>query len=58
MTTTTTTACTDVYMSPCLLAPGGTAADLSTHELRYGPLEYADPDGLLRTVAESGLTGR
>lgn len=49
---------TDVYMSPRLLAPGGTAADLTTHEQRYGPLSYGDPDGLLRTVAESGLTGR
>ncbi|MEV0474730.1 NADH-ubiquinone oxidoreductase-F iron-sulfur binding region domain-containing protein [Streptomyces prunicolor] len=58
MTTTTTTTFTDVYMSPRLLAPGGTAADLSTHELRYGPLSYGDPDSLLRTVAESGLTGR
>ena len=55
---TTTTTFTDVYMSPRLLAPGGTAADLSTHELRYGPLSYGDPDTLLRTVAESGLTGR
>ncbi|WOX12975.1 NADH-ubiquinone oxidoreductase-F iron-sulfur binding region domain-containing protein [Streptomyces sp. N50] len=56
---TTTTTFTDVYMSPRLLAPGGgSAADLSTHELRYGPLSYGDPDGLLRTVAESGLTGR
>ena len=55
---TTTTTFTDVYMSPRLLAPGGTAADLSTHELRYGPLQYGDPDTLLRTVAESGLTGR
>ncbi|MBK3573732.1 NADH-quinone oxidoreductase subunit E [Streptomyces sp. MBT65] len=56
--TTTTTTFTDVYMSPRLLAPGGTAADLATHELRYGSLSYGDPDGLLRTVAESGLTGR
>ncbi|MEV6504093.1 NADH-ubiquinone oxidoreductase-F iron-sulfur binding region domain-containing protein [Streptomyces prunicolor] len=55
---TTTTTFTDVYMSPRLLAPGGAAADLSTHELRYGPLSYGDPDTLLRTVAESGLTGR
>ncbi|MEV8538473.1 NADH-ubiquinone oxidoreductase-F iron-sulfur binding region domain-containing protein [Streptomyces sp. NPDC051572] len=54
----TSTTFTDVYMSPRLLAPGGTAADLSTHELRYGPLSYGDPDTLLRTVAESGLTGR
>jgi NADH:ubiquinone oxidoreductase subunit F (NADH-binding) len=53
-----TTTFTDVHMSPRLLAPGGTSADLSTHELRYGPLSYGDPDGLLRTVAESGLTGR
>jgi NADH:ubiquinone oxidoreductase subunit F (NADH-binding) len=54
----TTTTFTDVYMSPRLLAPGGTAADLSTHEQRYGPLSYGDPDAVLRTVAESGLTGR
>ncbi|MEV0907431.1 NADH-ubiquinone oxidoreductase-F iron-sulfur binding region domain-containing protein [Streptomyces hokutonensis] len=53
-----TTTFTDVYMSPRLLAPGGTAADLATHEQRYGPLSYGDPDALLRTVAESGLTGR
>ena len=53
-----TTTFTDVYMSPRLLAPSGTAADLATHEQRYGPLSYGDPDALLRTVAESGLTGR
>ncbi|WP_217554885.1 NADH-ubiquinone oxidoreductase-F iron-sulfur binding region domain-containing protein [Streptomyces sp. GbtcB6] len=49
---------TDVYMSPRLLAPGGTPADLTTHEQRYGPLAYGDPAALLRTLAESGLTGR
>ena len=48
----------DVHMSPRLLAPGGGPADLTTHEQRYGPLPYGDPDGVLRTVAESGLTGR
>ncbi len=48
----------DVYMSPRLLAPGGAPADLPTHEQRYGALPYGDPDALLRTVAESGLTGR
>lgn len=48
----------DVYMSPRLLAPGGAPADLPTHEQRYGPLPYGDPVALLRTVAESGLTGR
>ena len=53
-----TTTFADVYMSPRLLAPGGTPADLTTHEQRYGPLPYGDPDALLRTVAESGLTGR
>lgn len=53
-----TTTFTDVYMSPRLLAPGATAADLATHEQRYGLLSYGDPDGLLRAVAESGLTGR
>ena len=48
----------DVHMSPRLLAPGGGPADLTTHEQRYGPLPYGDPDAVLRTVAESGLTGR
>ncbi|MEU6257494.1 NADH-ubiquinone oxidoreductase-F iron-sulfur binding region domain-containing protein [Streptomyces sp. NPDC047043] len=48
----------DLYMSPRLLAPGGTPADLPTHEQRYGPLSYGDPDALLRSVAESGLAGR
>jgi NADH:ubiquinone oxidoreductase subunit F (NADH-binding) len=48
----------DLYMSPRLLAPGGTQADLATHQQRYGPLAYGDPDGVLRAVAESGLTGR
>ena len=49
---------TDVHMSPRLLAPGGTPADLRTHEQRYGPLPHDHPTGVLRTVAESGLTGR
>ncbi|MEU1167110.1 hypothetical protein ABZ372_45185 [Streptomyces sp. NPDC005921] len=53
-----TTLFTDVYMSPRLLAPGGTPADLATHEQRYGPLAHGDPAALLRTLAESGLTGR
>ena len=48
----------DVYMSPRLLAPGGAPADLTTHEQRYGPLAHGDPAALLRTLAESGLTGR
>lgn len=48
----------DLHMSPRLLAPSGTPADLSEHEQRYGPLPYADSDTVLRTVAESGLTGR
>ncbi|MGI5458417.1 NADH-ubiquinone oxidoreductase-F iron-sulfur binding region domain-containing protein [Streptomyces sp. CA-249302] len=48
----------DLYMSPRLLAPGGAPADLSTHEQRYGPLRHGDPAALLRSVAESGLTGR
>ncbi|MFJ3307924.1 NADH-ubiquinone oxidoreductase-F iron-sulfur binding region domain-containing protein [Streptomyces sp. NPDC086549] len=47
-----------VFMSPRLLAPGGTPADHTTHEQRNGPLAYGNPAGLLRTVAESGLTGR
>ncbi|MFJ8538544.1 hypothetical protein [Streptomyces sp. NPDC093591] len=49
---------TDVHMSPRLLAPGGAPADFTTHEKRYGPVPYGDPAGLLREVAESGLTGR
>ncbi|MEU9154905.1 NADH-ubiquinone oxidoreductase-F iron-sulfur binding region domain-containing protein [Streptomyces sp. NPDC048417] len=53
-----TTLFTDVYMSPRLLAPGGTPADLSTHVRRYGPLSHGDPGAVLRTLAESGLTGR
>ncbi|MGW1214836.1 NADH-ubiquinone oxidoreductase-F iron-sulfur binding region domain-containing protein [Streptomyces sp. NPDC002499] len=48
----------DLHMSPRLLAPGSTPADLATHHQRYGPLAYGDPDGVLRAVAESGLTGR
>lgn len=48
----------DLLMSPRLLAPGGAPADLGTHEERYGPLAYGDPEALLRLVAESGLTGR
>ncbi|GAA3819720.1 hypothetical protein GCM10022403_061430 [Streptomyces coacervatus] len=48
----------DLYMPPRLLAPGGTPADLTTHEQRYGPLSYGDPAALLRTVAAAGLTGR
>ncbi|MEV6173962.1 NADH-ubiquinone oxidoreductase-F iron-sulfur binding region domain-containing protein [Streptomyces sp. NPDC051954] len=48
----------DLCMPPRLLAPGGTPADFRTHEQRYGSLPYGDPAGLLRTVAESGLTGR
>ncbi|MGW2518439.1 NADH-ubiquinone oxidoreductase-F iron-sulfur binding region domain-containing protein [Streptomyces sp. NPDC001617] len=49
---------TDLYMPPRLLAPGGTPADLPTHEQRYGPLPYDDPAALLRSVAASGLAGR
>ncbi|MEV7395174.1 MULTISPECIES: NADH-ubiquinone oxidoreductase-F iron-sulfur binding region domain-containing protein [unclassified Streptomyces] len=49
---------TDVHMPPRLLAPGGTPADLTTHEQRYGPLAHGDPAAVLRTLAESGLTGR
>ncbi|MDC2958741.1 NADH-ubiquinone oxidoreductase-F iron-sulfur binding region domain-containing protein [Streptomyces gilvifuscus] len=48
----------DLYMPPRLLAPGGTPADLPTHEQRYGPLPYGDPAALLREVTASGLTGR
>ncbi|WP_181808906.1 NADH-ubiquinone oxidoreductase-F iron-sulfur binding region domain-containing protein [Streptomyces shenzhenensis] len=53
-----TTLFTDVHMPPRLLAPGGTPADLTTHEQRYGPLVYGSPAALLRALAESGLTGR
>lgn len=48
----------DLHMSPRLLAPGTTPTDLATHEQRHGPLSYGDPEGVLGTVAESGLTGR
>lgn len=48
----------DVHMSPRLLAPGGTPADLPTHEQRYGPVSYGDPATVLRALAASGLTGR
>ncbi|MER5200242.1 NADH-ubiquinone oxidoreductase-F iron-sulfur binding region domain-containing protein [Streptomyces sp. NPDC002755] len=48
----------DLHMPPRLLAPGTTPADLTTHHQRYGPLSHGDPEDLLRTVAESGLTGR
>ena len=53
-----TTLFTDVHMPPRLLAPGGTPADLTRHEQRYGPLAYGSPAALLRALAESGLTGR
>ncbi|MCX4905009.1 NADH-ubiquinone oxidoreductase-F iron-sulfur binding region domain-containing protein [Streptomyces sp. NBC_00878] len=49
---------TDILMAPRLLAPGGAPADRATHETRYGPLAHGDPAALLRTLAESGLTGR
>jgi len=49
---------TDVYLPPRLLAPGGTPAGFATHEHRYGAVSYGNPARLLRTVAESGLTGR
>ncbi|MEU4618261.1 NADH-ubiquinone oxidoreductase-F iron-sulfur binding region domain-containing protein [Streptomyces umbrinus] len=49
---------TDVLMPPRLLAPGAAPADRATHETRYGPLTHTDPAALLRTLAESGLTGR
>ncbi|KPI14901.1 NADH dehydrogenase (quinone) [Actinobacteria bacterium OK074] len=49
---------TDTYLPPRLLAPTGAPADLRTHEQRYSPLAYGHPDHVLRTVAESGLTGR
>ncbi|MGW1028683.1 NADH-ubiquinone oxidoreductase-F iron-sulfur binding region domain-containing protein [Streptomyces sp. NPDC002577] len=48
----------DLLMAPRLLAPGGSPTGLATHEERYGPLVCGDPEDLLRTVAESGLTGR
>lgn len=48
----------DLHMPPRLLAPGATPADLATHHQRYGPPAHGDPEILLRTVAESGLTGR
>ncbi|CAM5665093.1 NADH-ubiquinone oxidoreductase-F iron-sulfur binding region domain-containing protein [Streptomyces aurantiogriseus] len=48
----------DLHMSPRLLAPAGTPADLPTHEQRHGPLSHGDPEAVLRAVAESGLTGR
>ncbi|TQJ56081.1 NADH-quinone oxidoreductase subunit E [Streptomyces sp. NBC_00080] len=47
-----------LHMPPRLLAPGATPADLATHHQRYGPEAHGDPEILLRTVAESGLTGR
>ncbi|WP_328544186.1 NADH-ubiquinone oxidoreductase-F iron-sulfur binding region domain-containing protein [Streptomyces europaeiscabiei] len=62
MTTTTAptvpTVLSDLHMPPRLLAPGGTPADHPTHEQRYGPLTALAPADLLRTAAESGLTGR
>ncbi|MFJ9026088.1 NADH-ubiquinone oxidoreductase-F iron-sulfur binding region domain-containing protein [Streptomyces sp. NPDC102259] len=48
----------DLRMPPRLLATGATPADLATHHRRHGPLSHGDPESLLRTVAESGLTGR
>ncbi|MFD7935604.1 NADH-ubiquinone oxidoreductase-F iron-sulfur binding region domain-containing protein [Streptomyces sp. NPDC059755] len=48
----------DLHMPPRLLAPGATPTDLATHHQRYGPPAHGDPEILLRTVAESGLTGR
>ncbi|MEU9269275.1 NADH-ubiquinone oxidoreductase-F iron-sulfur binding region domain-containing protein [Streptomyces sp. NPDC048251] len=48
----------DLHMPPRLLAPGATPADLATHHQRYGLPAHGDPEILLRTVAESGLTGR
>lgn len=48
----------DLHMSPRLLAPGHTPADLPTHVQRYGPARYDDPETVLRALAESGLTGR
>lgn len=49
---------TDIYMPPRLLAPGGAPAGCTTHQQRYGPVSYGNPAHLLRTLAESGLTGR
>ncbi|WP_371545279.1 NADH-quinone oxidoreductase subunit E [Streptomyces sp. NBC_00554] len=49
---------TDIYMPPRLLAPGGAPAGHTTHQQRYGPVSYGNPAHLLRTLAESGLTGR
>lgn len=57
-TATAATTSTDIYMPPRLLAPGGAPAGFSTHEQRYGPVAHGDPAQLLRTLAESGLTGR
>ncbi|KQX79785.1 NADH-ubiquinone oxidoreductase-F iron-sulfur binding region domain-containing protein [Streptomyces sp. Root1310] len=48
----------DLHLPPRLLAPDATPADLAVHQRRYGPLSHGDPETLLRTVAESGLTGR
>ncbi|WP_020128620.1 NADH-ubiquinone oxidoreductase-F iron-sulfur binding region domain-containing protein [Streptomyces sp. 303MFCol5.2] len=48
----------DLHMPPRLLVPGATPADLATHHQRYGPPAQVDPEILLRTFAESGLTGR
>ncbi|MFF2519801.1 NADH-ubiquinone oxidoreductase-F iron-sulfur binding region domain-containing protein [Streptomyces sp. NPDC058086] len=56
--TTMATTFTDIYMPPRLLAPGGAPAGFTTHEQRYGPVVHGDPAQLLRTIAESGLTGR
>ncbi|MBZ3904153.1 NADH-ubiquinone oxidoreductase-F iron-sulfur binding region domain-containing protein [Streptomyces griseiscabiei] len=58
MTTATAPAVPGLHMPPRLLAPGGTPADHTTHEQRYGPLTSLTPDDLLRVTAESGLTGR
>lgn len=49
---------TDIYMPPRLLAPGGAPAGHTTHQQRYDPVSYGNPAHLLRTLAESGLTGR
>ncbi|GAB7104822.1 NADH-ubiquinone oxidoreductase-F iron-sulfur binding region domain-containing protein [Streptomyces phaeofaciens JCM 4814] len=48
----------DLHLSPRLLAPGTAPADLAAHRRRHGPLEYGDPESVLRAVAASGLTGR
>ncbi|MFI6337351.1 NADH-ubiquinone oxidoreductase-F iron-sulfur binding region domain-containing protein [Streptomyces sp. NPDC050535] len=55
---TMTTTFTDIYLPPRLLAPGGAPAGHATHLRRYGPVSYGNPARLLRTLAESGLTGR